>query len=212
MGYSLQNQLAALFDSQNLRYDPQAVTEGQNKPDFVFPGSAEYHDANFDAALLVMLGPLLNSLGEGNRDQDRRLQSNLRDPRPRCLSIGPGGFLELAELIDLRLPRGTRFDLQLASHGSNHGLQSADVHIGAALHLGDRRLVDAGQVEGLAKPTISFLSPSFRKGRGKMGHPFSFLYDLGFSRLNCLVKAERGCRSPTSRKARDVGRPVVGSK
>jgi hypothetical protein len=56
MGYSLQNQLAALFDSQELRYEAQAVTEGQNKPDFIFPGSAEYHDPRFDSALLVMLG------------------------------------------------------------------------------------------------------------------------------------------------------------
>ena len=63
------------------------------------------------------------------------------------LSIRPGGFLELAELIDLNPALGEHgFNLQLASHGSNHGLQSADVHIGAALHLGDRGLVDAEQV------------------------------------------------------------------
>jgi hypothetical protein len=36
---------------------------------------------------------------------------------------------ELAELIDLHLALGEHgFNLQLASHGSNHGLQSADVH------------------------------------------------------------------------------------
>jgi EcoRII C terminal len=40
MGYSLQNQLAALFDSQKLKYEAQATTEAQNKPDFIFPGSA----------------------------------------------------------------------------------------------------------------------------------------------------------------------------
>ena len=56
MGYSLQNQLAALFDSQKLKYEAQAVTEAQNKPDFIFPGSAEYHDPQFDTALLAMLG------------------------------------------------------------------------------------------------------------------------------------------------------------
>jgi hypothetical protein len=56
MGYSLQNQLAALFDSQKLKYEAQATTEAQNKPDFIFPGSVEYHDPRFDAALLVMLG------------------------------------------------------------------------------------------------------------------------------------------------------------
>lgn len=56
MGYSLQNQLAALFDTCKLRYEAQAVTEGKNKPDFIFPGSKEYHDERFDETLLVMLG------------------------------------------------------------------------------------------------------------------------------------------------------------
>ena len=56
MGYSLQNQLAALFDYHKLRYEPQALTEGKNKPDFVFPGSKEYRDREFRSELLVMLG------------------------------------------------------------------------------------------------------------------------------------------------------------
>jgi hypothetical protein len=56
MGYSLQNQLGALFDSHKLRYEAQAVTEGKSKPDFIFPGSREYHDRGFDPRLLVMLG------------------------------------------------------------------------------------------------------------------------------------------------------------
>jgi hypothetical protein len=56
MGYSLQNQLAALFDSQKLRYEAQAVTEDKNKPDFIFPGSKEYRDQQFKSELLVMLG------------------------------------------------------------------------------------------------------------------------------------------------------------
>jgi hypothetical protein len=109
-------------------------------------------------------------------------------------SIRSGSFLELAELIDLRLALGEHgFNLQLASHGSNHGLQSADVHIGAALHPGDHRLVDAEQVEGLAQPTrkapgLHSRLPPFRKERGKMGHPSS-LYGLGFPRLDYLVKA-----------------------
>jgi hypothetical protein len=59
----------------------------------------------------------------------------------------PAAFLELAELIDLHPALGEHgFNLQLRSHSSNHGLQSADVHIGAALHLRNRRLVDAEQV------------------------------------------------------------------
>lgn len=53
---TVQNQLAALFDSQKLKCEAQAVTEAQNKPDFIFPGSAEYHDPRFDTSLLIMLG------------------------------------------------------------------------------------------------------------------------------------------------------------
>ena len=34
---------------------PQARTEASNKPDFIFPGEGESHDATFNAALLVML-------------------------------------------------------------------------------------------------------------------------------------------------------------
>jgi hypothetical protein len=56
MGYSLQNQLSALFDFHGLRYEAQAFTEGKNKPDFLFPGAAQYHDSRFDASLLIMLG------------------------------------------------------------------------------------------------------------------------------------------------------------
>jgi hypothetical protein len=56
MGYSLQNQLAALFDSLKLRYEAQALTEGKNKPDFIFPGAKEYRDQSFRSELLVMLG------------------------------------------------------------------------------------------------------------------------------------------------------------
>ena len=56
MGYSLQNQLSALFDLHGLKYEAQGVTEGKNKPDFLFPGSKQYHDPKFDASLLIMLG------------------------------------------------------------------------------------------------------------------------------------------------------------
>jgi hypothetical protein len=56
MGFALQNHLAELFTHHRLRFTPQARTEANNKPDFVFPGEEEYRDASFDAALLVMLG------------------------------------------------------------------------------------------------------------------------------------------------------------
>ena len=61
------------------------------------------------------------------------------------LSIGAACFLDLAELIDLHFALGELgFNLQLASHSSNYGLQSADVHIGATFHLGNCRIADVG--------------------------------------------------------------------
>jgi hypothetical protein len=56
MGFALQNHLAELFTRHNIRFSPQARTEGRNQPDFIFPGAKEYHDPQFEAAMLVMLG------------------------------------------------------------------------------------------------------------------------------------------------------------
>jgi len=56
MGYALQHHLAQLFNSHGLRFETQKTTEGKNKPDFLFPGQAEYRSPNFNANRLVMLG------------------------------------------------------------------------------------------------------------------------------------------------------------
>ena len=41
---------------RSIRHDRGARTEGTSKPDFLFPGAAEYHDAAFDPLHLTMLG------------------------------------------------------------------------------------------------------------------------------------------------------------
>lgn len=46
-GKSLEHHLAAIFDERDLRYTPQAVTEGNKRPDFIFPSVEAYHDAKF---------------------------------------------------------------------------------------------------------------------------------------------------------------------
>lgn len=56
MGHSLQNHLAALFDEHKLTYEMNALTEEKNRPDFLFPGSHQYHDIHFRIDLLTMLG------------------------------------------------------------------------------------------------------------------------------------------------------------
>lgn len=56
VGRALENHLEVIFRENNIRYERGALTEGKSKPDFLFPGSREYGDLSYDAALLTMLG------------------------------------------------------------------------------------------------------------------------------------------------------------
>jgi len=55
-GQALENHVEALLKARSIQYARTAVTENRSKPDFMFPGSNEYHDINFDVRLLTMLG------------------------------------------------------------------------------------------------------------------------------------------------------------
>jgi hypothetical protein len=55
-GLALENHLEALFKAHGLRFARGKETENRNKPDFLFPGQAEYRDPTFPAARLTMLG------------------------------------------------------------------------------------------------------------------------------------------------------------
>ncbi len=46
-GKSLEHHLSAIFDENRIRYTAQAVTEGNKKPDFLFPSQEAYHNAAF---------------------------------------------------------------------------------------------------------------------------------------------------------------------
>lgn len=54
-GKSLEHHLAAIFDGNNITYQSQAVTEGNKKPDFLFPSQAAYHNAAFPTDKLISL-------------------------------------------------------------------------------------------------------------------------------------------------------------
>jgi hypothetical protein len=56
VGYALENHLELLFQENGLRYSRAAVTENKAKPDFLFPGAAEYHNPAYDQLKLTMLG------------------------------------------------------------------------------------------------------------------------------------------------------------
>lgn len=56
VGQALENHLEAVFQANSVRYARGAETENRNKPDFLFPGQAEYRDPAYPAARLTMLG------------------------------------------------------------------------------------------------------------------------------------------------------------
>lgn len=56
VGLALENHLELLFAENGLRYARTAVTENKAKPDFLFPGMAEYHNPAYDSLKLTMLG------------------------------------------------------------------------------------------------------------------------------------------------------------
>lgn len=55
-GQALENHLEALFQAHRVRFARGAETENRNKPDFLFPGPAEYRNPAFPADHLTMLG------------------------------------------------------------------------------------------------------------------------------------------------------------
>lgn len=79
-GKSLEHHLATIFDACELKYEEQVVTEENKKPDFIFPDGASYHNFNFPADKLYMLGAKTTCkdrwrqvLNEANRIPDKHL-------------------------------------------------------------------------------------------------------------------------------------------
>ncbi|OYU50698.1 MAG: restriction endonuclease [Alphaproteobacteria bacterium PA1] len=55
-GQSLEHHLAQVFRANNLEFQQGAITERKNRPDFLFPSGAAYHNYDFSEAKLTMLG------------------------------------------------------------------------------------------------------------------------------------------------------------
>lgn len=56
VGFALENHLELVFQENGIRYSRTQATENKSKPDFLFPGHKEYHDAAFNPVNLTMLG------------------------------------------------------------------------------------------------------------------------------------------------------------
>jgi type II restriction enzyme len=79
-GKSLEHHLAAIFDGNYLEYQSQPKTEGNKRPDFVFPSEAAYHNFTFPSEKLVFLGAKTTCkdrwrqvINEANRIRDKHL-------------------------------------------------------------------------------------------------------------------------------------------
>ena len=56
VGLALENHMETVLSQNAIRYGRTVATEGKTKPDFLFPGAAEYRNPQFDSSLLTMLG------------------------------------------------------------------------------------------------------------------------------------------------------------
>ena len=54
-GRSLEHHLGAIFSGNGIEFQGQVVTEGNKRPDFIFPSSAAYHDTAYPIENLVFL-------------------------------------------------------------------------------------------------------------------------------------------------------------
>lgn len=54
-GKGLEHHISAIFDANNIAYEAQVITEGNKKPDFIFPSGRAYHDKSFSVERLVSL-------------------------------------------------------------------------------------------------------------------------------------------------------------
>lgn len=79
-GKSLEHHLSAMFNGNSLVYQAQPRTEGNKRPDFLFPGEAAYHDLAYPPEQLIFLGAKTTCkdrwrqvINEANRIHDKHL-------------------------------------------------------------------------------------------------------------------------------------------
>lgn len=109
-GKSLEHHLADIFTKNGLVFEEQAVTEDNKKPDFLFPNGECYHNLQFPADDLIVLGAKTTCkdrwrqvLTEANRVDAKFLftlqqgisKNQLKEMRDSCLTlVVPHNFID----------------------------------------------------------------------------------------------------------------------
>lgn len=84
-GSALENHLEEIFRKFKIPYTRNGITEQRHKPDFIFPGITQYHDKNFPAAKLTMLGAKSTC-----KDRWRQILTEAdRIPRKHLITLEP---------------------------------------------------------------------------------------------------------------------------
>ncbi|MEW9855078.1 type II restriction endonuclease [Novosphingobium sp. M1R2S20] len=85
-GYALGHHVEALLEAHGIPHKREATTEKRNGPDFLFPGENRYHDANWPADRLLMLGVKTSC-----KDRWRQVLAEAdRIERKHLLTLEPG--------------------------------------------------------------------------------------------------------------------------
>lgn len=85
-GMALENHLEAVFTACSISHERGAKTENRNRPDFLFPGAAQYANPQFPASRLTMLGAKSTL-----KDRWRQVLSEaVRIPEKHLLTLEPG--------------------------------------------------------------------------------------------------------------------------
>lgn len=87
-GKSLEHHLATIFDDNKIIYKDQATTEGNKKPDFLFPSEEAYHDMNYTVDKLCTLAAKTTC-----KDRWRQILNEadrLRDKNKYLCTMQPG--------------------------------------------------------------------------------------------------------------------------
>ena len=106
-GKSLEHNLSAIFNASNLLFEEQVITEGNKKPDFIFPDGSSYHNFLFPAEKLTMLGAKTTC-----KDRWRQVLNEAnRIDKKHLFTLQPGvSKNQLAEMkeekLTLVIPRG----------------------------------------------------------------------------------------------------------
>ena len=111
-GKSLECHLEAIFKGNDLLFEREVITEGNKKPDFIFPSGAAYHNPHYDADKLIVLAAKTTCkdrwrqiLNEADRMRDKRkylftLQQNISSKQlsemhaENVLLIVPKNYIE----------------------------------------------------------------------------------------------------------------------